>query len=993
MNHLRNHLLLAALCLATVAFSQKKPLDHTVYDAWESIGERLVSHDGKWIVYTIMPQEGDANLVIRSAEGSYRKTIQRGYGAVITEDSRYLICRIKPFFRETREARIRKKKAEDMPKDSLAIVKLGSDALYTIPRVKSFRTPEKSWGWVAFHLEKNPETVSARPKPATPDLKRVADSLGLLIDSLRTALNKPVETPRKKRNRDWASAGEEDVSWDAEGDDPAGAPSDSGTDLVLRNLDKGEQRTFVNVVEYYFSRNGSKLLVEGARNPRDSASYPYVLLFDLRKGFGDTLSRGGNEYRNFALADDGCQVAYLAERDARPRELQKYYRLWYFREGMDSANLLVDHNSVGMKLGMTVSEYGNLSFSKSGKRLFFGVAPIQEPRDTTRVDFETARLDIWHYNDDYLQTVQLNRLQRDLQENYLSVYLFDQGLFRQLGSKQMPVVYATNEGDGDQFVAVTDWGKRIESQWTGSTKKDIYTIDVASGTSRLVRKDLDGVLLPNYLSPSGRFLVWYDYKARHYFLWDGTAARNISSAIRVPLYNEENDLPDDPAPYGVMGWQEGDSAVYVYDRYDTWRIPTLPVAGPPVLFGPSGRKEKKTARYVRLNSEERYICSGQLMAFRVFSDIKKNNYYVFRHADSRSREEFQLGGGAFNYSSLAKSRDALRFVFQRENFQAADLFTQSLPTSQPGTGLPDTETAISALNPQQQNYVWGTAELFTWKTFKGKPTQGIVYKPENFDPAKKYPLLIYFYEQLTDGLYNYLPPSPTPSRLNIPFFVSRGYIVLAPDIRYTIGHPAQSAYDYIVSGAQALARFKWIDAKNMGIQGQSWGGIQVAQLVTMTGLFKAAWAGAPVANMTSAYGGIRWESGVNRQFQYERTQSRIGATLWQRPDLFIENSPLFHLPKVTTPLVIMANDADGAVPWYQGIEMFTAMRRLGKKVWLLNYNGEAHNLVERRNRKDIQIREQQYFDWLLKGEKPARWITEGVPATQKGRDWGLDLVE
>ncbi len=178
----------------------------------------------------------------------------------------------------------------------------------------------------------------------------------------------------------------------------------------------------------------------------------------------------------------------------------------------------------------------------------------------------------------------------------------------------------------------------------------------------------------------------------------------------------------------------------------------------------------------------------------------------------------------------------------------------------------------------------------------------------------------------------------------------------------------------------------------MGLQGQSWGGIQVAQIITMTPMFAAAWAGAPVANMTSAYGGIRWSSGLNRQFQYEKTQSRIGATLWERPDLYIENSPLFHLPKVSTPLVIMANDNDGAVPWYQGIELFTGLRRLGKPVWMLNYNGEEHNLEERKNRKDIQIRQQQFFDWLLKGEKPAKWLVEGVPAVNKGLDWGLELV-
>lgn len=90
-------------------------------------------------------------------------------------------------------------------------------------------------------------------------------------------------------------------------------------------------------------------------------------------------------------------------------------------------------------------------------------------------------------------------------------------------------------------------------------------------------------------------------------------------------------------------------------------------------------------------------------------------------------------------------------------------------------------------------------------------------------------------------------------------------------------------------------------------------------------------------------------------------------------------------------MVIMANDADGAVPWYQGIELFTGLRRLGKPSWMLNYNGEAHNLVERRNRKDIQIREQQFFDHYLKGAPMPKWMKEGVPATEKGIEWGLEV--
>ena len=250
-------------------------------------------------------------------------------------------------------------------------------------------------------------------------------------------------------------------------------------------------------------------------------------------------------------------------------------------------------------------------------------------------------------------------------------------------------------------------------------------------------------------------------------------------------------------------------------------------------------------------------------------------------------------------------------------------------------------------------------------------------------------MIVYFYERNNQTLYNYIPPTPTPSRLNISFFVSRGYIVFVPDIWYKNGKPGQSAYDYIVSGTRAIVKLGFVDSTKLGLQGQSWGGYQIAHLITRTKLYAAAWAGAPVVNMTSAYGGIRWGTGINRQFQYEKSQSRIGANLWERRDLYIENSPLFHLQNVTTPVVIMANDKDDAVPWYQGIEMFSALRRLNKKVWMLNYNDEVHNLMERRNRKDIQIREQQFFDWLLKGEKPATWLSEGLPAIMKGRTLGL----
>ncbi|NOT50848.1 MAG: S9 family peptidase [Chitinophagaceae bacterium] len=991
--------------LFTIHYSlaQKKPLDHSVYDSWQHIGERMISNDGKWVVYTIDPQEGDNELVIQSSDAKYKKTVPRGYNALITEDSRYVVFKIKPFYKDTREARIKKKKPADMPKDSLAIVELGKEEIWKREKIKGYKAPQKSFGWIAYQLEeqiKQPGGVLKPTKKDSVDInsKRISDSLSHVIDSLNSVITE-LERSKKKKNKNKDEVEDEIEIEDAEGDDPASGPADSGNDLVLRNNATGEEIVFYNVLEYYFSKTNEQLLVEMARNPRDSFSFAQVMLYDCKMSKAITLSKKGNEFKNFAMTDDGSQIAYVAERDAKPKDLQKFYKLWYYQSGIDSAIMLVDRYAVGMKLGMTISEYGNLNFSKSGKRLFFGTAPIQPPRDTTIVDFEKPKVDIWHYKDDYLQTVQNfpARLRAAQQENFLAVYNFETSSIKQLGSKEIPQVLQTNEGDGDQFVGVTDFGKRIESQWRGNTLKDIYAIDVNTGKNELVKENLFGQVYP---SPTGKFILWYDRKAKDYFLWNGYTSQNISSKIKYPLWSEDAQNPEEPANYGIMGWHEDDEAVYIYDRYDIWRIKTDHSSHTTTMTKGFGRSAKNILRLFFRDSEKRFFSDNDELYIRLQND-KTKEYGLAVAKTNGYFSEFDYPDNKFLPPITIAEKEVSgnrTFIYTKETYERNPDLYFCLHTSQGGLedpAKPSVETVtdikLSSINPQQSNYLWGTAELFNWKAYDGKEAAGIVYKPENFDPKKKYPMIVYFYEKLSSTLYDYKEPAPIRSAVNVPYFVSNGYVIFIPDINYTTGHPGQNAYDYIVSGSRALVKKGWVDSTNMALQGHSWGGYQAAQVATMTKLFKAVWAGAPVANMTSAYGGIRWESGVNRQFQYETGQSRIGGTLWEKLPLYLENSPLFHLDKVTAPMVIMANDADGAVPWYQGIEMFTALRRLGKKVWMFNYNGQGHGLTQRQDMRDYQIRMQQFFDWILKGEKPAKWITEGVPAVKKGKEWGLEV--
>ncbi len=568
----------------------------------------------------------------------------------------------------------------------------------------------------------------------------------------------------------------------------------------------------------------------------------------------------------------------------------------------------------------------------------------------------------------------------------------------QLGSEAYHNVLAADQGDAPVFYASTDTGRRVAGQWQGFTLSDVYAIDPATGAKKLITKNFKGTI---DTSTTGKYLLFYDDRKKGYWVYNSITSQyyRIGADIKTALYDEENDVPDDPAPYGIAEWEKNDKYIYIYDRYDIWKVDPEGKEGSVLFNIPFAKKEKISCRYVKVGKDERYIDPEKESYFKLYSEVYKTSAYIRSYSPHSPYTINIAVDNGFSINGLLKADSALVYLYTKENFQSApDLYLKPFSTAEMLTShIPfnfdhkSLDPPLSHLNPQQSQYLWGSAELFKWKAYTGKETEGILYKPENFDAKKKYPMIVYFYERNNNTLYNYQAPSPTPSRLNIPFFVSRGYVVLVPDIWYTTGHPGKNAYDYVVSGTRAVVKQGFIDSTKIGIQGQSWGGYQTAYIITQTNLYAAAWAGAPVVNMFSAYGGIRWETGVNRQFQYEKTQSRIGATIWERPDLYIENSPLFHLPKVKTPLVIMNNDADGAVPWYQGIEFFTAMRRLNKPIWLLSYNGEAHNLVERRNRKDIQIREQQYFDWLLKGDKPPVWITDGVPATLKGIDEGLEI--
>ena len=908
------------LLLATASYAQKKPLDHSVYDGWKSLSNIRISKDGKILTALIQPQEGDTTLWVKNLSKNRALTIERVKTYVVSPDGIFTVGLVKAPFAERREARIKKKKKEDLPKDSLVIVDNRTLAVRKIAGVKAFKAPEEMSGHIAY-------TVTA-----------------------------PKDTAKKDKK-------EKDL-------------------LILHNLITQYEDTIRNAKDHLFNKFGNAFAVNTEPDKKDTTRTPEVLFFDLKNDVRQTISKEKAEYKSFAFDEQGEQLVYLATKDTSKIE-QKAFEVRYFKKGADSAVVIAGKSVAGLPAGWIFNEFSTPRFSKNGERIVIGAAPKQAPKDTTIIDFEMAKLDIWHWKDPLIQPQQLVELRHEQSRTYTGIIDPKKpNAFLSVATEEMPFCSIANENNGRFALLGSDRPYRLETQWDVSPRFDAWTYDFETDRLQPVARAMGG--RPT-LSSQGNYTIWWDAAQRHWFAFDNHARTtvNLTKDIGVNFWNEEHNTPSLPGSYGLVGWGENDEYVLLNDAFDIWKIDPKGIKKPENFTLGKGRSNSLVLRYVRTDPEKRFFAPNDLLLLSAWDKRSKENGFYTLKTGRRNLLQKRLID-TYTFPSVVKAKEADVFAFLKGNFQTSpDLYvTRDFWKS---------TDKLTDINPQMRDYRWGTAELFAWTSFAGIPLQGIVYKPEGFDPQKKYPVMIYFYEKHSDELYRYYPPAPSRSIINIPFFVSRGYVVFVPDIHYTVGHPGEDAYNAIVAGAEALARNAWIDKANMAIQGQSWGGYQVSYLVTRTDMFKAAGAGAPVSNMTSAYGGIRWESGRSRQFQYEQTQSRIGATMQDSLNLYIANSPVFFADKVRTPLLIMHNDKDGAVPWYQGIEYFMTLRRMGKPVWMLQYNNEAHNLRERRNCKDLSIRLQQFFDHYLKGAPAPVWMTKGLPATEKGKSWGYEL--
>jgi dipeptidyl aminopeptidase/acylaminoacyl peptidase len=1016
----------------------KRPIQHSDYDSWRAIQAPQISRDGKFVAYSLMPQEGDGDVVVRNlATGAETKhprggrqggsdappttpgpqlaalqNQQRGQGPLFTADSRFVLFTAAPTKAEMDQAKKDKKPASEQPRSRLVIFEPATGTMTRIERVKSFQVPAEASGYVAYLSEAKPEasTPPSAPASTTGTDQQRGQRGGGAGRSQSTAAS----TPRKK---------------------------EFGTDLVIRGLADKSSRTIPDVLEFTLSKDGKTLayVVSSKKEETNgvfvvqpgSSAPPQTLLAgkgtyskltwdekqrclvflsdrddvaahapssSAEKGKAAPVSplspaageKGASEApaageRGRGEGEKSFKVKlYCWERETKPVPVQRAVALLVLLhvQGVNPAPLalenmknqlplaaeIVGSTHASFRPGMTLSDKAGLSFSEDGSRLFFGVAPAPPPPQpktegaTSTPAAEQVTVDLWHWKDDWVKPMQKARSGQERNKTFRTVLHLKDKKIIQLADDSLGDV--TTAASGAWALGSDDRAHRSLIDYD-TTYADHYLVNLTDGSRKpALAKHHGGITL----SPGGKWALFYDGKDWNSLAIPSGKITKLTDRLGVNFWYEDNDVPGQPPSYGAAGWAKDEKSVLLYDRYDIWQV-AADGSETKNLTGGMGRKQKLQLRRISLDPEENTVDLSKPLLLRAENEWTRDT--GFYRLTPGGAEPTLLVMAARSFSLVAKAKDADVLLLTAQTFSE---YPNLLVTNSEFKDL----RKVSDANPQQKQVLWGSAELVRYKNADGVQLSGMLVKPENFDPRKKYPLMVYIYERLSQNLHRFTSPQPGTS-INITYYASNGYLVFMPDIAYTVGYPGQSALKCVLPGIQALVDKGFVDEKAIGIQGHSWGGYQIAYMVTQTNRFKAASAGAPVSNMISAYDGIRWGTGMPRQFQYEKSQSRIGGTPWQYPLRFVENSPIFMADRVQTPLLMLHNDQDDAVPWYQGIEYYLALRRLGKEVYLFNYNGELHGLRRRVNQKDYTVRLQQFFDHHLKGTPMPEWMANGIP--------------
>ncbi|WP_065188031.1 alpha/beta hydrolase family protein [Shewanella woodyi] len=749
---------------------------------------------------------------------------------------------------------------------------------------------------------------------------------------------------------------------------------DKGSEFRLIALDSGASQNIANVTRFYFDKLGKHLVL--ASNNIEAKKHQLVLV-SLSSNKREVVRQFNNQQiGEVSLSEDGKYIAFT-HGDSEQAPFGREYRLSL----LDIASGEVKAAPVSKE--WKLNRYSELRFSQDSERLFFGRVPQvsqqlalskilkQEDLFNEKIITDQRKLRVWHGDDARIKPNEIEQYKKEIKRTYLAVLHLKGNNLVQLADTQVPDVSLQEQSR--YVLGSSDIPYRKMITWAGFYR-DFYLIDLNTGHKTSILIQQPSKQKPK-LSPNERFAVYYQQGDVYLYQISQARRHNLTKGLKVPFADEDHDYPSNAPGYGFGPWLENDAGLLIYDKYDIWQMNTASFEGFKLTAG-KGRKQGIQYRVTGLVDDENtpdVLKTNQSLLLHGYNEKSKGDGYY--KAKLGTSGVTTLMEGDYKLTTLARSQDAETIIFSKERYDIfPDLYSAEYLAPQKAKRQTD-------LDAQKQQFNWSQSELVHWTNGDGQPLDGVLIKPTNYVEGQKYPVLVYFYRFMSDRL-NAFPQMKLNHRPNFAWYADNGYAIFLPDIRFEVGYPGASSVQALTSGVQKIIEMGVGDPDAIGIQGHSWGGYQTAFAVTQTHIFKAAVTGAPVSNMTSAYSGIRHGSGLARQFQYETGQSRIGESLFKSPQKYIENSPIFYVERIKTPMMIMFGDKDDAVPWEQGVELYLAMRRAGKDVVFLQYENEPHHLKKYPNKLDYSIRMMEYFDHYLKGKPASKWLTQGEAYTE-----------
>ncbi len=767
-----------------------------------------------------------------------------------------------------------------------------------------------------------------------------------------------------------------------------------GATILIRDLATGQDVTFGNVSQFAWQdrEDGHLLamLISAAGRTGNG-----VHLFDPETSRLRVLESSEADYSNLTWRDDAPDLAVLRSTSDEGKEGSTEVILaWTGLGGRREAAFSYDPTTdSAFPAGMRTVTWRGLSWSPDGSTLFLGIAPWEdtftpeaegeggeEPEEggESSGSEDPSTVEIWHWADVFVMPWQKIHANQDRRRNLLAAWHLESGEFVQLG--QDLVEERVTPIRHSRFAFVVEWSKYAFERSIGRTGADLYLQDIATGDRTLLRENINDRYIQ--ASPGGEYLLFLD--EGHYWTIELATRRftNITASAPISFINEESDqtskvYPDDlqKPPFGVAGWTGADATVLLYDKYDLWLVAT---DGSGAVRLTDGASEQVRHRLIRPDRGGRgesgsssrgydWVDLDEPLYFSLYGEwTKKSGYGLLRPRRGFER----LVWLDRNVGSLAKAEDADVYAFITQAYDdSPDIFVAG----------PDLGNAsqVTATNPFQSDFAWGRSELIEYVTDRGRRLQGALIYPAGYEPGKKYPMIVYNYELLSQNVHRYVAPSDR-SYYNTAVFMSQGYFVLQPDIVFRSRQPGWSVVECIGAAVEKVVEMGVVDPERIGIIGHSMGGYNTSFVATNThGMFAAAVAGAPITDLVSYYGDHHWGSGIAETDHIETGQERMEVALYEDFQAYVDNSAVYNAHQMTVPLLIEAGDEDGIIAWYQSIMLYNIARRAKRNVVMLGYLGEDHGLRQEANQQDYQQRILAWFGHYLKGEPAEPWITEG----------------